>query len=137
GSAAMAAPSAPMSATETPNFQAVPSPIGSQSLICATGRPATGTCTWMLVWYCPFISKLPKSGARWFEVEWQLAQMAEEVSWKSTRPPLSAPAMDAKGQGEVYWPAPMGTGLADSSAGWARQAKTSWKKRCLRKARLP
>ena len=36
------------------------------------------------------------------------------------------PAMDSKGQGEVYEPAPIMMGFAESSAGWARQTKTSW-----------
>jgi len=37
----------------------------------------------------------------WLIDVWQFAQMVAETSWKSTRPPLSLPAIEANGQTPV------------------------------------
>jgi hypothetical protein len=75
--------------------------VGSQSVRTAAGDPSRGSSTAKSSCHMPFSSKRPKSGAMWFIVAWQFAQMTELVSWKSTRPPLSSPEIESIGQGAV------------------------------------
>ena len=108
-SCAMAWPISFRLETGTPNFHAVVSPAGRKSDSIDWGEPVTGMSTVYVVlcplpwgaWYWPLASNTAMSGARWFEVVWQLAQMAELMSWKSMRPPLTVAPMDSKGHGEV------------------------------------
>src|SRR6476619_3323348 len=84
GSAAIAAPSSVRFATGLPKRHEVFSVEGSQSLIFEVGVMRTGVLTWMVDWNTPWASNCANSGAMWFIVEWQLAQMTAEVSWKFT-----------------------------------------------------
>ena len=53
----------------------------------------------------------------WFMVEWQLAQMTAEVSWKSMGATVLSvpPVMDTKSHGLTYWPEPLATGVEEYS----------------------
>src|SRR5262249_17634885 len=76
------------------------------------------------------------SGAMWFIVVWQLAQMTDEVSRKSMRPVVLSGTL-SNGQGEVYWPLPLGMGAVENSVGNLRHTNDSCTHRTRRMARLP
>ena len=79
------------------------------------------------------MSKFANSGAMWFIVVWQFAQMTADVSWKLIFA-VVPPVMLSNAQGLVYAPAPMTCGVAENSAGNFEQTNVSWMKRTRRNA---
>src|SRR5262245_25957715 len=99
GSAAMAAPRSLMVVTFLPKRQAkVCWPAGSQSVSCVIGVIGVGVCTWMAVWNTPAASNFANSGAMWFIVVWQFAQITDDVSWKLMGAP-APPEIELKAHG--------------------------------------
>src|SRR5512140_1673416 len=73
----------------------------------------------------------------WLSVWWQFAQIADDTSWKLTRPPpLVGLAMAVNGHTPLYGTAPPTFCAGPTSAGNRTQSKVSWTQRTRRNARF-